>query len=519
MDDQQALFDDDGLPRRIVYRLEHVRTPQNELQYWVTISALLPPVPTSSLLLPADEVAKEWSPWSPSAEDDQSTAAGGAAAGGAPAGGAPAAAPIAAGGAPAAAPIAASKSISPLPSGTGPVAEGEAVKQACPLCRKRKKRCVHMELPAEAASSGIGCSDTKTEAAEQTRRGALSTERREKRGDHPGQKVPIHVREKQNKRRRENALGEPAEAGPAGEEHMEEAPQYSETTEGAEKDYAALLHYERTRPLRSWEMEGPSKFVEMDPARRAKMEGSGAASSGKQPAPSVHNSEFAWMGGVSAGADAEVDAADVLMRLKLPVERLGYEDPKTQDQMSMDNDDRLDKVKRAWTARCERFATSNVYGDFANWYHAQHGGKNKVKEGGDLRGVRVMDDALGLDDNKGHHGLMTTRNVKTGQMLAILGDTKKLQDESYTGENYFAVSWQGKPVKVSYNVDNDDRLGAYVNGAWGILEGKANCIFHVVTCNFLDGPVGVVFVVASQDIPTGTQLVAPYEHSGVELPM
>jgi len=62
-------------------------------------------------------------------------------------------------------------------------------------------------------------------------------------------------------------------------------------------------------------------------------------------------------------------------------------------------------------------------------------------------------------------------------------------------------------------------LSAYVNGAWGILEGKANCIFHVVTCNFLDGPVGVVFVVASQDIPTGTQLVAPYEHSGVELPM
>ena len=130
-----------------------------------------------------------------------------------------------------------------------------------------------------------------------------------------------------------------------------------------------------------------------------------------------------------------------------------------------------------------------------------------------------MDNALGFDDNKGHHGLMTTRNVKTGQMLAILGDTTKLQDESYTGENYFAVKWQGKPVKVSYNVDNDDRLGAYVNGAWGILQDKANCIFHLVTCNFLDGSVGVVFVVASQDIPTGTQLVAPYKHSGVELPM
>ena len=139
MDDEQALFDDDGLPRSMLYRQYYVRTPQNELQCWVTMSAL-PPVPTSPLPLPADDVATAWSPWSPSAEDDQSTAAGGAAAGGAPAA-APAAAPAGgdpAGGdpaaAPAAAPIAASKSIFPLPSGTGPVAEREAVKRPCDLC-------------------------------------------------------------------------------------------------------------------------------------------------------------------------------------------------------------------------------------------------------------------------------------------------------------------------------------------------------------------------------------------------
>ena len=93
MDDEQALFDEYGRPRRMLYRQYYVRTPQNELQCWVSMSAL-PPVPTSSLPLPADEVATAWSPWSPSAEDDQSTAAGGAAAGGAPAA-APAAAPIA----------------------------------------------------------------------------------------------------------------------------------------------------------------------------------------------------------------------------------------------------------------------------------------------------------------------------------------------------------------------------------------------------------------------------------------
>ena len=75
MDDEQALFDDDGLPRRMLYRQYYVRTPQNELQCWVTISALGPPVPTSSLPLPADEVATAWSPWSPSVEDEPLTVA------------------------------------------------------------------------------------------------------------------------------------------------------------------------------------------------------------------------------------------------------------------------------------------------------------------------------------------------------------------------------------------------------------------------------------------------------------